>query len=446
MSITIGDGARSVLEKLHSAGFEAYVVGGAVRDLVMGKTPHDYDITTNATPSQIKHLFRRTVDTGLMHGTVTVIENGVGYEVTTYRSEEGYSDSRHPDRVEFVSSLEEDLKRRDFTINAMCFKPGGDVIDLFGADKDIKDRLIRTVGEPVRRFSEDALRMLRAVRFAAVLGFTLEEETALAIKECAHLIKNVSRERILGELNKTLLSDNPLYIGLLHELGLMKYIIPELDTCFSTPQRNKYHIYNVGEHILHATEHTSKDLVLRWAALLHDVGKPICMSTDQNGIIHFYGHHKESAALAANILRRLRMDNDSTREITILIENHDVRIEPTAPTVKRMLAKAGDTLFIKLLELQIADNKAKNPKYLREKLARIEAARSVYETVVAEGHPYMLSDLPVNGRDLIKLGFKAGREIGDTLKILLSEVIISPELNTREHLITRAKEIRRRGR
>ncbi len=446
MSIAISDGARSVLERLHGAGFDAYVVGGAVRDLVMGKTPHDYDITTSATPSEIKHLFRRTVDTGLQHGTVTVIENGVGYEVTTYRSEYGYADSRHPDKVEFVTNLEEDLKRRDFTINAMCFKPGGEVIDLFGADKDLDAKLIRTVGEPKRRFSEDALRMMRAVRFAAVLGFALEEKTADAIKDCAQLIKNVSKERILGKLNKMLLSDNPIYIGLLYELGLMKYILPELDICFDTPQRNKYHIFDVGRHILCAVESTPKDLVLRWAALLHDVGKPICMSTDQNGIIHFYGHHKESAAIAANVLRRLRMDNDSARDITVLVENHDVRIEPTAPTVKRMLAKVGDRLFVKLLELQIADNKAKNPRYLTEKVQRIEAARSVYETVVAEGHPYTLSDLVVNGRDLIKLGFKAGREIGDTLKILLGEVIISPELNTREHLLTRARQLRRRGR
>lgn len=446
MSITIGSGAVNILEKLHKAGFDAYVVGGAVRDLVMKKEPHDYDFTTNATPSEIKKVFRRTVDTGIAHGTVTVIENGIGYEVTTYRSENGYSDSRHPDSIKFVTSLNSDLERRDFTINAMCFKPNNDIIDLFGGQEDINARLIRTVGEPKRRFSEDALRMMRAIRFAAVLGFEIEQNTAEAIRICAPLIKKVSKERVLGELNKTLLSDNPSYIRLLHELNLMKYILPELDVCFSTPQRNKYHIYNVGEHIMHATQSTPKNLILRWSALLHDVGKPVCMSTDQNGIIHFYGHHKESAAIASNILRRLRMDNDSMREIITLIENHDVRIEPSAPAVKRMLSKVGDKLFVALLELQTADNKAKSPKYLAEKLQKIESVRSVYETIVAEGQPYTLADLVVNGRDLIKLGFKAGREIGDTLKILLGEVIISPELNTRDHLLTRARELKRKNR
>lgn len=446
MTPAISDGAKAITTRLQQAGFEAYVVGGAVRDLLMGKTPHDYDITTSAKPAEIKSLFRKTIDTGIAHGTVTVIENGIGYEVTTYRSENGYADSRHPDSVDFISDIKEDLRRRDFTINAICCNDTDGVIDLFGGRADIAARLVRTVGEPEGRFSEDALRMLRAVRFSAVLGFDIESETAAAIKKCAALIRKVSVERILGEINKILLSDNPIYIGKLHELGLMHYIIPELDICFGTPQRNKYHIYDVGDHILHATAETKKDLILRWAALLHDIGKPICMSTDSSGIIHFYGHHKESADLASNVLRRLKMDNDSRKDIITLIENHDVRIEPTPPSVKRMLAKVGDSLFLKLLSLQISDNRAKNEKYLDEKLCRIDEVRKVYETVVAEGQPYMLSDLVVNGRDLIKLGFKAGREIGDTLKLLLSEVLISPELNTREYLLKRAREIKRKGR
>ena len=383
MTVSISDGAKAILAQLHSAGYDAYIVGGAVRDLVMGKTPHDYDITTNARPLEIKRVFRKTIDTGIMHGTVTVVEGGVGYEVTTYRTESGYSDSRHPDNVEFVSDLTEDLHRRDFTINAMCCKTEEDVLDCFGGMEDISARLIRTVGNPEKRFCDDALRMLRAVRFAAVLGFEIEEKTAAAIKKCAHHIKKVSAERILGELNKILLSDNPIYISKLHELGLLHYIIPELDVCFDTPQRNKYHIYNVGEHIIHATCETKKDLVLRWAALLHDIGKPICMSMDANGIIHFYGHHKESAMLASNVLRRLRADNDSTRDILVLIENHDVRIDPTPPAVKRMLAKVGDKLFVKLLSLQIADNRAKNPVYFPEKLQRIEAVRAIYEKILA---------------------------------------------------------------
>lgn len=444
MRMTISSGVQGVLSKLSAAGYDAYVVGGAVRDSVMGKIPHDYDIATSALPQQVKEVFKHTIDTGLAHGTVTVVENGVGYEVTTYRCEEGFSDSRHPDRVSFVDNIIEDLRRRDFTINAMCYKPGEGIGDYFGGLSDIASRLVRSVGNPVQRFCEDALRMLRAVRFAAVLGFEIEEETAAAIKKCAALIKKVSAERILGEMNKILLSDNPMYIGKMRELGLLRYILPELEVCFDTPQRNKYHIYNVGEHILHATAASEKNLTLRWAALLHDIGKPSCMSTDANGVIHFYGHHKDSVMLAADVLRRLRMDNDTSRDILALIESHDVRIEPTPPAVKRMLAKLGDKLFLQLLNLQTADNLAKNEDYIEEKLRKLDEVRAVYENVLAEGQPYLLSDLVINGRDLIKLGFKAGREIGDTLKLLLGEVVISPELNNREYLLRRAKELRRK--
>ena len=446
MILSISDGAKRIVETLENSGFSAYVVGGAVRDLLMGKIPHDYDITTSATPDEVKKTFTKTVDTGLSHGTVTVVENGFAYEVTTFRKEEGYSDSRHPDSVNFDCTLDEDLSRRDFTVNAMCYSEKSGLIDLFGGIDDIKNKTIKTVGNPERRFMEDALRMLRAVRFSAVLGFKIEENTLSAIKKCAPLIKKVSGERIFGELNKILLSDNPEYIKILRDTGLLKYLLPELDQCFGVPQRNKYHIYDVGNHIIHALSETKKDLSIRWAALLHDIGKPACMSVDQNGIIHFYGHHKESVNLADGILRRLHSDNELKKEVLSLIENHDVRIDPAPHTVKRMMSKVGDKLFLKLLAIQTADNKAKNPNYLPEKLQRLQSVRAVYENVIAEGQPYLLSDLVVNGRDLIKLGFRAGREIGDTLKTLLSEVMISPELNTREYLLKRAKELRRKGR
>lgn len=442
--MTISDGAQSVLNRLCAAGYDAYIVGGAVRDSLMGKIPHDYDLATSALPQQVKSLFRTVIDTGLAHGTVTVVENGVGYEVTTFRCEEGYSDMRHPDSVSFVKDIKKDLLRRDFTINALCYRPDTGVGDYAGGINDIKDKIIRTVGEPEQRFREDALRMLRAVRFAAVLGFEIEEKTAAAIKKCSVLIKKVSAERILGEFNKILLSDNPSYFGKMHELGLLRHLIPELDVCFDTPQRNKYHIYNVGEHIMQAARISEKDLTLRWAAVLHDIGKPLCISTDSNGIIHFYGHHKDSAMLAANVLRRFKADNDTLHDVVALIENHDVRIEPTPPAVKRMLAKLGDKLFLQLLNLQKADNCAKNPVFIAEKLKRIDEVREVYENVLAEGQPYLLSDLVINGRDLIKLGFKAGREIGDTLKTLLGEVVISPELNNREYLLRRARELKRK--
>ena len=444
MELHISEGAGRVLRRLGDAGFAAYIVGGAVRDLAMGNPPHDYDIATSAKPAQVKALFERTIDTGIKHGTVTVVENGVGYEVTTFRTEGAYADGRHPDAVRYIDSVEGDLARRDFTINAMAYNRETGLVDCFGGMEDIGKKRIRCVGDPEVRFREDALRMLRAVRFAAVLEFDIEEKTAQAIKKYAVLIKKVSAERIREELNKILLSDRPDDFRVLHQLGLLQHIIPELDKCFYISQRNKYHIFDVGEHIMHAAAYTKRDLILRWAGILHDIGKPCCMSTDAGGIIHFYGHHRESVIIAKDVLHRLRMDNDSIHDILVLIENHDVRIEPTPPAVKRMMARTGPQLFRKLLLLQEADNKAKNHRYLREKLLRINEVRRIYQDVLAEGQPYLAADLVVNGRDLIKLGFRAGREIGDTLRALLDEVLINPELNNREYLLQRAKELRRK--
>lgn len=443
MELHISDGALNILSRLETGGFSAFIAGGAVRDLIMNKTPHDYDIATNARPEEIKRLFRRTIDTGIKHGTVTVIDNQTGYEVTTFRRDGDYTDGRHPDGVLFVNSAREDCARRDFTINAMMYNPQHGVMDFFGGRADIDAKIIRCVGNPETRFCEDALRMLRAVRFSAVLSFDIEEKTKAAIKKCSALIKKVSSERILEELNKILLSRNPDHFRILHELGLLRYIIPQLEACFSEPQRNKYHIYNVGEHIMHTVKNTPADLTVRWAAIMHDIGKPCCSSTDANGIIHFYGHHRESRRIAVDVLHRLRMDSDTIRDIAVLVENHDVRVEPSPPAVKRMMARTGSTLFEKLLELQISDNMAKNPKYFSEKEKKIEEAYNIYNEILAEGQPYLVSDLMINGRDLIEMGYRPGRAIGDTLKILIDEVIINSGLNKREYLIRRAKEIKK---
>lgn len=444
MEIVLSHGAENILTALENAGFEAYVVGGAVRDSLMGKIPSDYDIATNARPRDVKAIFQRTIDTGLKHGTVTVIENKVGYEVTSYREETGYSDMRHPDRVKYVNKLETDLKRRDFTVNAMAYNPRHGLVDKFDGIGDIEGRVIRCVGDPCMRFKEDALRMLRAIRFAASLGFTLAPEVTAAVKKCAVLIKNVSNERILEEINKILICDRPYEMNLLYETGLMKYIIPELCECFKTEQNNKYHIYNVGDHIMKAVENTPNDLILRWAALLHDVGKPACLSRDAAGINHFYGHHRESVRIANDVLHKLRMDKESISEILVLIENHDVRIDTHAAAVKRMLARTGENLFLKLLLLQEADNRAKNPKYLDDKLSKLHAVYDQCQRIIAERQPYQVAHLAINGRDLIRLGFKTGRELGDTLKLLLDEVIIDPSLNTKDYLIKRAITIRKK--
>lgn len=434
----LSKGAQHILTSLEETGFEAYVVGGAVRDALMGKVPSDYDIATNAHPKDVKAIFGRTIDTGLKHGTVMVIENKTGFEVTTYREETGYRDMRHPDSVNYVDELSVDLKRRDFTINAMAYNPKRGIVDNFGGQEDIDKKIIRCVGIPEERFKEDALRMLRAIRFAACLDFELAEDVTKAIRKCAVLIKNVSYERILGEINKILLCDKPSKMKLLYETGLMKYIIPELCNCFDTVQNNKYHIYNVGDHIMKAVENTPNDLILRWAALLHDSGKPACLSRDSAGINHFYGHHRESVKIANDVLHKLRMDHDSINDILVLIENHDVRIDTNPASVKRMLARTGENLFLKLLLLQEADNRAKNLKFLDDKLAKLHAVYDQCQRIIAERQPYQISHLLINGRDLIKIGFKAGREIGDVLKLLLDEVVIDPSLNNRDYLIKRA--------
>ena len=443
MKFKLPDDVTYIIEKLHKAGFDAFVTGGAVRDMMMHKEPHDYDIATSALPEDTRRLFSRTIDTGIKHGTVTVIINGVGYEITTFRTDGIYLDGRHPEHVRFVNSVYTDCARRDFTINSMMYGSDGEIIDFFGGRADIKEKLIRCVGESEKRFKEDALRMLRAVRFSAALSFDISPETEKAIKKYSMLIKRVSTERIFEELNKILLSDNPDYIRTLHNLGLLQYIIPQLDVCFYEEQRNKYHLYNVGEHIMQTVKNTPCNLILRWAALLHDVGKPCCSSVDSLGIIHFYGHHRESCRIATDVLYRLHMDKDSIRSISILIENHDVRVEPSLPAVKRMMARTGEKLFEQLMLLQKADNMAKNPEYYPEKEQRINAALDIYKGIVAEGQPYLIAHLAVNGRDLQKIGYKTGRIIGDTLKRLTDEVIIDPQLNNREYLLERAKQLRK---
>ncbi len=442
MHFVLPDDVKYIINKLHENGFGAFLAGGAVRDLIMGRIPHDYDVSTSAKPEEVKRLFKRTVDTGIKHGTVTVIVNGVGYEVTTFRRESEYTDYRHPASVEFVEDVHEDCLRRDFTINAMLYDNDDGLIDFFCGKRDINQKIIRCVGNPEKRFKEDALRMLRAIRFSAVLGFEIEEKTFAAIKKYGILIKRVSSERITEELNKILLSDNPDYFRVMYNAGLLQYVIPQLSKCFGEPQKNRYHIYDVGEHIMHTVKNIPADLVLRWAALLHDVGKPRCASVDSNGIIHFYGHHRESVRIAEDVLHRLRLDNNTIKDVLTLIENHDVRIEPAPENVKRMMSKTGAKLFKKLMQLQLADNKAKSEICYKEKKKKIDAVIQIYEDVISANEPYRISDLVINGRDLIKIGYRPGRAMGDVLKILTDEVIINSSLNNRFYLLNRAKELK----
>lgn len=427
MELKLSDGAVRILQKLHSAGFSAYAAGSTVRDLIMRRTPHIYRIATDAPPEKIKQLFSRSMDSGTA-GTTIVIENKSGYTLTSW----------------LCKTAEDWCGSSDFTFNSMLYSPDEGIIDRFGGMDDIKSGIIRCTADAAKSFSEHPIHMLRAVRCKAAFDFEIDADTQSAIKKYAVLIKKENADRLLEELNKILLSEHPDYMRELHRLGLLKFIMPQLDRCFGEPQKNKYHIYDVGEHIMHTVKHTPPDPILRWAALLHDTGKPCCSSTDSNGTIHFYGHHRESRRITADILYKLHMDPDSIRDISLLVENHDYRVDPNYASVKRMMSKTGADMFEKLLILQCADNMAKNPRQLPEKLRRINGGLDIYRHVLAEKQPYKLSDLTVNSRDLLSIGYKHGRDTADALKALLDEVIINPELNNRAYLMKRAKEMRRK--
>ena len=311
--IEIPAGAARILKVLEANGYEAYVVGGCVRDSLLGKQPHDWDITTSALPLQVKALFSRTIDTGLKHGTVTIPSGrGEAYEVTTYRIDGEYLDGRHPSEVTFTASLREDLKRRDFTINAMAYNEKDGLQDFFDGISDLETHRIRAVGDPKKRFEEDALRILRAVRFSAQLGYTVEEGTLRAMRTLAPTLARISAERIAAELEKILVSPHPDRLRMAYECGITAVILPEFDRCMETPQNNPHHIYNVGEHTMCALMQARPDRILRTAILLHDVGKPLCRSTDEKGIDHFYGHPEAGAKIAEEILRRLESARPSS--------------------------------------------------------------------------------------------------------------------------------------
>ena len=425
---------------MEHAGFEAFAVGGCVRDSLLDRTPDDWDITTSALPHEVKALFRRTIDTGIEHGTVTVMMEKEGYEVTTYRLDGEYEDSRHPKEVSFTSNLSEDLKRRDFTINAMAYNDRTGIVDLFGGMEDLKAGLIRAVGNPHERFSEDALRMMRAVRFSAQLGYEIERETKEAIGELAATIQNISAERIQVELVKLVTSPHPDRMRDLYQTHLTKYILPEFDRIMKTPQNHPHHCYSVGEHTIHAMEQINPDKILRLAALLHDIGKPLVRSVDEAGIDHFHGHAERSKELAHDILRRLKFDNDTIRTVSSLVLYHDRRIEPRKKTVRRAVNLIGEDLFPLLLAVQRADILAQSDYMRKEKLENLSAAEELYQEIAANHECVSLKTLAVTGSDLIALGMKPGKQIGETLHQLLELVLEDETLNTKETLLAQAKQ------
>lgn len=435
MKIKMPANVRAILSLMHARGYEAYAVGGCVRDSIMGREPNDWDITTSATPYQVKEIFPKTADTGLQHGTVTVIMGGQGYEVTTYRIDGAYEDGRHPREVQFTSSLEEDLKRRDFTINAMAYSDETGLIDIFDGIGDLQRKVIRCVGNPWQRFGEDALRILRAVRFAAQLGFTIEDETRQAIVDLAPTLKKISAERIQAECVKLLTSDRPQMWETVYETGISKIIMPEFDVAMDCEQNTPHHCATVGKHTILSLSQVENSKVLRLTMLLHDLGKPACRTTDEAGIDHFKGHGVVSEEIAGKILHRLKFDNDTIYQVKKLIYWHDYRVKPEPRLVRRAMNKVGAELFPLLLKVQRADNLAQS-LYLRdEKLKRIEDVTAIYEEILKKQQCVTLKELAVNGRDLINLGVKPGKELGEILQWMLEQVIEEPELNEKDKLL-----------
>ena len=339
MKISLPEKVNRIIQVLQSHGYEAYAVGGCVRDSILGRVPDDWDITTSATPEETKSLFFKTFDTGIEHGTVTVLMDKEAFEVTTYRVDGKYEDSRHPSEVTFTRNLKEDLLRRDFTINAMAYNDKEGLVDIFGGMQDLEHKIIRCVGDARARFGEDALRILRAVRFAAQLGFTIEEETQKGIEELAPNLANISAERIQVELIKMLTSPNPCMIRKAYELGITKVILPELDRMMETEQETPHHRYTVGEHTIHALANIRDDKVLRLTMLFHDVAKPLMKTMDEGGIAHFKMHDVKGAELTKQILKRLKFDNDTMNKVVKLVQYHDYRMPAEPKNVRRAMQK-----------------------------------------------------------------------------------------------------------
>lgn len=435
--------ALCIIDMIEKAGFEAYIVGGCVRDLLMDRQPHDWDITTSAEPEEVKKIFRRTYDTGIKHGTVTVILNEEHYEVTTYRIEGEYKDFRRPTEVSFVDDITLDLSRRDFTMNAIAYHPERGFVDPYEGQADIKKGMIRSVRSATERFTEDALRILRAVRFSAQLGFKIEEDTLKGIEECKALLVHISKERIRDEFLKICLSPRPEHINELMELGLLEYIIPDFIGAYSTPQNHPHHVYNVAQHTIVAMQNTPPTVRMRLTMLLHDIGKISTRTTDKHGVDHFYNHPKKSVQIAERILKELKLDNRMIKEVSQLIYYHDYHIRHTIDKVyvKKMMKEIGPELFDELLRVQEADARSQNLDKLPPKLELIEKERRLKEEVLANNEPYEKSMMKITGADLIEVGIPKGKEIGWALEKALDKIIHKPEYNEKDKLIAYCQRI-----
>lgn len=442
MTMDMPKNVDTAINLLQSAGFEAYAVGGCVRDSLLGKTPNDWDITTSAKPEDMKSVFVNfhCIDTGIKHGTVTVVIDGEPLEITTFRLDGEYEDNRHPKSVTFTSDLGADLGRRDFTVNAMAYSKKTGTVDLFGGQNDLKNKIIRCVGDPDRRFNEDALRILRALRFASALDFEIEEKTAQSLLKNHALLGNISEERIAKELLKLVCGKGAKRI-LTDFAPVLFEILPELQPMYKNSHDNPHHCYDIYEHTLIAVESIDPEPTLRFAMLLHDCGKPAVKKFDENGVAHFYGHQRISAEISAQILARLKVSNKFRDEILFLVSNHD-RWELYENTEKmpRYLSKFGLDGVLKLLKVMRADVLAQSPEY-RYRLDQIADAEEIAKNLAAQKPCLSLSELQINGRTLMDIGIPQGRKLGAVLAQLLDEVIDGVTKNTQEALTTRAREI-----
>lgn len=435
MTFSIPDYVESIMDTLEKNGYEAYIVGGSVRDILLGKTPTDYDIATNAHPEEIECIFSeyKTIDVGKKFGTILIYQPEGSIEVTTFRKEGSYIDGRRPEWVSFSYKIEDDLSRRDFTINAIAYNKYKGIIDPYNGRKDLKRKIIRTVGEPEERFNEDYLRILRAVRFASQLKLTIDEPTFSAGIKCSPNIEKVSVERIFSEFFKILLSETPSYgIRLLENIGVLKIILPEIIHSIGFKQNNPHHEMDVYNHILCVLDNTPPIIQIRLAALFHDIGKPHTLTIDEEGIGHFYGHDKIGADISKEVLKRFKASNELVEKVSNLVKEHmNHHADFKEKGLKRLIRRLGEREVFNLIDLQIADIKCSNKEatidYIIERRNRIEEILEKKET-------YEINQMDIDGEDLMDLGFEEGPIIGEILEYLLEKVMEKPELNDKEIL------------
>ena len=433
--IEITNEIKVIFDTLNNAGYECFMVGGCVRDFLLNKIPNDVDFTTNATPDEMKQCFKdfNVIETGVKHGTLTVIVNHIPFEITTYRIDGEYLDNRRPESVVFVKDIKNDLARRDFTINAIAYNPNIGFVDCFNGMQDLKDRIIRCVNEPTKRLNEDALRILRALRFASVLGYEIEHETEKACFELAHLLKNISAERIAVELFKTIVQPNGHKI-MFDYIDIWGVVIPELLKMKGFKQHNPHHIHDVLKHTCVALEGANNDLIVRLAVLFHDIGKPDSFTMDENGNGHFYGHALRSVDITKEILNRLKVDNNTKNQVLTLIKYHDLDLQPTEKYVRRLCYKLGDLDMVKkLILVQRADNFGQAPIH-NERIEKFNQIDNIINKLEHENLSFSLKDLAVNGNDMINLGL-TGKDIGASLKYLLEAVLNDEVKNDKQSLL-----------